>query len=70
MLQYFNYSLPGILILARAVLTCARFRKESRGSHNRKEFTEIEAGFSYPTLISYDNGNYSVRLDKEGEYES
>lgn len=69
-LQYFNYSLPGILILARAVLTCARFRKESRGSHNRKEFTEIEAGFSYPTLISYDNGNYSVRLDKEGEYES
>lgn len=69
-LRYFNYSLPGILKLARAVMTCAEFRKETRGAHIRSEFKDTEEAYAYPTLISYDNGSYKVWLDKEGEYES
>lgn len=69
-LMYFNYSLPAILKLGRAVITCALSRKESRGAHYRGDYTEKNDKFGYPTLISYDDGKYNVRLDTEGEYES
>ena len=69
-LPYVNYSLSGILPLARAVLTCAEARKESRGAHYRSDFPEGSDEFKGASLISYDNGKYRVWLDKEGEYES
>ena len=34
---YQNYSLTGILTLARAALTCAKARQESRGAHHPRE---------------------------------
>ena len=67
---YANYSLAGILTIARAVLTCAEARKESRGAHYRSDFTEMDKSYEGATLISYDDGLYRVRFDKEGEYES
>lgn len=67
---YTNYSLSGILAIARAVLTCAETRKESRGAHYRSDYPEKDQSYEGATLISYDGGSYRVWFDKEGEYES
>ncbi len=69
-LTYYGYSLTGILTLAKAVLTCALFRKESRGAHYRSDYPEEEDSFLAATVISYDNGRFKTELDKEGKYES
>lgn len=69
-MPYFNYSLTSILTLARATMTCALSRRESRGAHYRSDFTETDAAYRSATIISYDGGNYSVRLDGERAYES
>ena len=69
-MPYFNYSLTGILTLARAVLTCAQERRESRGAHYRSDHPETKEEYASATIISYDNGAYHTRLDKEGAYES
>ena len=69
-MPYFNYSLTAILTLARATVTCALECRESRGAHWRSDFPETDEAFEAATIISYDGGNYSVRLDKERVYES
>ena len=69
-LAYFNYSLPGILTLARGVLTCALNREESRGAHYRSDCPDTDESFAHATLISFDGGRYRTWLDTEGEYES
>ena len=69
-LPYFNYSLTGILTLAKAALKCALARKESRGAHYRSDYPNPDDSFRYATLVSYSDGKYLVRLDKEHEYES
>ena len=66
---YTNYSLTGILTLARAVLTCAKARKESRGAHYRSDHPYISEDFAQATLISYGQGEYIVKPDKERIYE-
>ena len=67
---YANYSLIGIMTLARAVLTCAEYRKESRGAHYRSDHPERNGDFSYATLITYDDGAFNAYLDKEKAYEN
>lgn len=69
-MPYFNYSLDGILTLARATVACALSRRESRGAHNRSDYPETDAGCQAATIISYDDGDYRVRLDEEGYYEN
>ncbi len=69
-MPYFNYSLTGILTLARAVLTCAAARRESRGAHWRSDFPNADDSYRYATLIACDGGEYRVRLDEERAYES
>ncbi len=69
-MTYYNYSLRGILTIAKATLKCATARRESRGAHFRSDFPDADEGFGYATLISYDEGKYRVRFDREGEYES
>jgi succinate dehydrogenase / fumarate reductase flavoprotein subunit len=69
-MPYFNYSLTAILTLARATVACALSRRESRGANYRSDFTETDAAYRSATIISYDGGNYSVRLDEERAYES
>ena len=69
-MPYTNYSLTGILTLARAVMACALSRRESRGAHDRSDYTGADETYRFSTIITYDNGNYSVRLDEERFYES
>ena len=69
-MPYFNYSLTGILTTARATLACAKARKESRGAHFRSDHPQMEEAYHASTIISYDDGNYTVRLDQEQAYES
>lgn len=69
-MPYFNYSLTAILTLARATVTCALSRRESRGAHWRSDFPRTDAALQAATIIAYDGGNYSVRLDEERAYES
>lgn len=68
-MPYFNYSLTAILTLARATVTCALSRRESRGAHYRSDFPETDTAQQSATIIAYDGGNYSVRLDEERAYE-
>ncbi|MBQ9048022.1 MAG: FAD-binding protein [Solobacterium sp.] len=67
---YLNYSMESILILAKATLLAARARCESRGAHWRSDFPDTDPSQQYADIISYDNGAYSIRLDREHEYES
>ncbi len=69
-MPYFNYSLPAILTLARATLTCALERRESRGAHYRSDYPEADPACAAASIVAYQEGRYSVRLDKEFAYES
>ncbi len=68
--MYANYSLKPILVLAKATLTCALNRTESRGAHYRSDFPDTNGNLAYATLISYNEDGLSVSLDKEHAYES
>ena len=69
-MPYFNYSLTGILTLARAVLVSADARHESRGAHFRSDYPEENRELQAASVISYDNSAYRVRYDMEGRYEN
>lgn len=69
-MAFLGFSLTAILTLANAVLRCALFRKESRGAHIRRDCPDKDDRWAYPTIISYDGGEYRTRLDTEGRYES
>ena len=66
---YEIYSLEAVLSLARAVLVCARERRESRGAHYRADYPDTQESLGFATIISYDEGRYQVSLDKEHAYE-
>ena len=69
-MAYLGFSITGILTLAKATLTCAKFREESRGAHYRSDYPDTKENWQSSTIISYDNGEYHTRLDLEKEYES
>ena len=66
---YANYSLPGILTLAKATLLCALRREESRGAHVRNDYPTMRDSFSFASIVSYGGGECRVWLDKDGRYE-
>ena len=68
-MMYTNYSLTGILALAKATLSCARQRRESRGAHFRSDYPATQDSFAFASVVSYDDGEYRVWLDKDGRYE-
>ncbi|MBR2990276.1 MAG: FAD-binding protein [Solobacterium sp.] len=68
-LAYFNYSLKGLLVLAKATLLCAEARRESRGAHNRSDYPEEDPQMNCATIISYEDGAYRIHYDREGRYE-
>lgn len=62
---YQGYSLKGMLTLARAILTAAEARRESRGAHIREDFPERREEFCAASRIAYDDGNFPVTWEKE-----
>ncbi len=68
--MYTNYSLKAILTLAKATFLCALYRNESRGAHFRSDYPVNDEAFSFATIISNDNGQFNISMDKEHIYES
>ena len=62
---YVSYSLKSILALAKAILTSALSRKESRGSHIRADYPDKLDEYRKSSYISYCNGSYMVSFKEE-----
>lgn len=63
---YIGYSLKPILILARAILTSALARKETRGAHIREDYPESSMEYESSSVCDYLDGEYRVSYLKEG----
>lgn len=64
---YVGYSLRPMLLLARAILTSALARKETRGAHIREDYPERSAEYDYCSVCDYQNGEHRVSYEKEDE---
>lgn len=64
---YIGYSLEPMLILARAILTCALERKESRGSHIRMDHPNTLDEYAFCSFTEYNGGEYRVFYAQEDE---
>lgn len=64
---YFGYSVRPMLLLARAILTSALARKETRGAHIRNDFPECNAEYERCSICDYQNGKHIVSFEKEDE---
>lgn len=62
---YIGYSLRPMLILARAILSSALARKESRGAHIREDFPETDDKYALCSVIEYLDGEYKTSFEKE-----
>ena len=64
---YVGYSVKPMLLLARAILTAALARKETRGAHIRSDYPERRAEYDRCSICSYQNGEHQVSFAKEDE---
>ena len=64
---YQGSSLEAIFTLARAILTCAASRKETRGSHIREDYPNQDDRYSACTLVYYNDGKYDISYKEEDE---
>ena len=64
---YIGYSLRPMLLLARAILTSALERKETRGAHIRNDYPERSEEFAFCSICEYHNGAHRVTYGKEDE---
>lgn len=64
---YIGYSLRPMLILARAILTSALERKETRGAHIREDYPKQNDGYALCSVCNYQDGKYHISYAKEDE---
>ncbi|MBQ1263199.1 MAG: FAD-binding protein, partial [Oscillospiraceae bacterium] len=64
---YIGYSLRPMLLLARAILTSALERKETRGAHIRSDYPERSDEFALCSLCEYQNGEHRISYVKEDQ---
>jgi succinate dehydrogenase / fumarate reductase flavoprotein subunit len=64
---YLGYSLRSMLILARAILTSALERKETRGAHIREDYPVQSDDYAFCSLCDYQDGKYSISYVKEDD---
>ena len=62
---YVGYSIKPMLLLARAILTSALERKETRGAHIRNDYPERSAEYELCSVCTYQNGEHRVSFEKE-----
>lgn len=64
---YVGYSLRPMMLLARAILTSALARKETRGAHIRQDYPQRSEEFECCSVCTYENGGHRVSFEKEDE---
>ena len=64
---YIGYSLRAMLLLARAILTSALARKETRGAHIRKDYPNRDEKYAYCSICEYIDGEHRISYQKEDE---
>jgi len=57
---YESYALPYLLILAKAIIKSALYRKESRGAHIRTDYPLEDKNFEHSTFVSYTDNEIIV----------
>ena len=62
---YVGYSIKPMLLLARAILTCALERRETRGAHIRNDHPERDDKYELCSVCTYQGGEHSVSFEKE-----
>ena len=62
---YIGYSLRPMLLLARAILTSALARKETRGAHIREDYPQRSDDFALCSVCDYRNGEHYISYVKE-----
>lgn len=62
---YEGYSMRPLLLLARAILTGALARKESRGAHIRADYPDRSDAYQCATVYAYRNGEHCLSFVKE-----
>lgn len=63
--SYIGYSLPAMLTLARAILTSALERRETRGAHIRADYPERSEKYALCSVCDYQNGEFRISYMKE-----
>ena len=64
---YIGFSLRPMLNLARAILTSALERKETRGAHIRSDYPERNDEYELCSVCDYQNGRHQISYIKEDE---
>ena len=64
---YVGYSIRPMLLLARAILTSALARKETRGAHVRLDYPQRREEYELCTVCDYQNGEHRVSFETEDE---
>ena len=64
---YIGYSLRPMLILARAILTSALGRNETRGAHIREDYPETLDKYAFCSVCEYHDGKHDVSYVKEDD---
>jgi succinate dehydrogenase / fumarate reductase flavoprotein subunit len=62
---YVGYSIKPMLLLARAILTSALERRETRGAHIRDDYPERSTEYGRCSVCTYQNGEHHVSFEKE-----
>lgn len=62
---YIGYSLRPMLLLARAILTSALERRETRGAHIREDHPERKEEYKLCSLCAYRNGEHRISYAQE-----
>lgn len=64
---YVGYSIRPMLLLARAILTSALARKETRGAHIREDYPQLSGEYACCSVCDYENGEHRISFVKEDE---
>ena len=62
-----NQTLQNCIILGKAMLVCAKERKESRGAHTRSDYMQESKKYQKQTIARYNNEEILIDFRKAGE---